>query len=185
MRPLLAAALLVGMCVADEKPTAPPMQPSTVSLEKAVRVACLADAKPQKIGVLTYYPNEVGGFTFKDGKRIAFYAIPYLPVTSKREHTVNRQVGKKAVPVVVATVFHATIGPSKMAFGSYAVYRSEVMADGAGGFLRQYIPIAMWSRDTPDGKFRFSIMAEDGETRLKLKSIVPVLEHATRRPQQQ
>ena len=33
-------------------------------------------------------------------------------------------------------------------------------------------------RDTPDGKFRLSILAEDNETRPELKSIVPVLEHA-------
>jgi hypothetical protein len=38
-------------------------------------------------------------------------------------------------------------------------------------------PIAKWTRDTTEGKFRLSILAEDSETRLKLKSIVPVLEH--------
>jgi hypothetical protein len=43
---------------------------------------------------------------------------------------------------------------------------------------RDGFPIATSSRDTADGRFRLSIMADDRETRLKLKSITPVLEHA-------
>jgi len=181
MRSTLALMLVVGLSVpiaeADEKPTPPPKL-STVTPENDWRLAKQTGAQLQKIGVLTYYPTVGGGLTFVENGKVAFYALPYLPVTSEHVRTVNRQVGKKEVPVVVAILFHATIGPSKMACGSYAIYRSELMADGDGGYLRQYIPVAMWSRDTPDGKFRLSTMVDDSETRLKLKSIVPVLEHA-------
>jgi hypothetical protein len=53
---------------------------------------------------------------------------------------------------------------------------------GFGTLHRTDIPIAKWTRDTPDGQFRLSIKEEDHETRLKLKSIVPVLEHASKTP---
>jgi len=181
MRMTLSLILVVGLAVAiaeaDDKPASRP-RPSNFIPEKDSRVAKRPGAQTQKIGVLTYYPAVGGGLTFVENGKVAFYALPYLPVTSEHVRTVNRQVGKKEVPVVVAILFHATIGPSKMACGSYAIYRSELMADGDGGYLRQYIPVAMWSRDTPDGKFRLSTMVDDSETRLKLKSIVPVLEHA-------
>jgi hypothetical protein len=49
---------------------------------------------------------------------------------------------------------------------------------GASTLLRVDTPLAKWTRDTPNGQFRLSIMSDDHETRLKLKSIVPVLEHA-------
>jgi len=53
------------------------------------------------------------------------------------------------------------------------------MADnGKNGFYREDIRLAYWSRDTSDGKFQLWILPEDNETRLKLKSIRLVLEHA-------
>jgi hypothetical protein len=184
MRKTLALIFIVGLSVAiakaDEKPT--PL-PSQVTLDKDVRLACLTDAKPQKIGVLTYYPNQGGGYTFKEGNRIAFYALPYLPVTHKREQTVNAQMGNKVIPVVVAITFVTTIGLQKMSFGGQTVYRchmeAHIPADRRPAtLLRVDMPIAEWTRESADGKFRLSIMVEDNETRLKLKSIVPVLEHA-------
>jgi hypothetical protein len=184
MRRTLSLMLLLGLWVsivkADDKPASRP-RPSNLIPEKDSRVAKRPGAQTQKIGVLAYYPTVGGGLTFSENGKVAFYALPYLPVTSKHERTVNRQVGKKEVPVVVAILFHATIGPSKLPLGSYAIYRSELMADGEGGFLRQYIPIAMWSRDTAGGQFRLSLMVDDPETRLKLKSIIPVLESAEHR----
>jgi hypothetical protein len=43
---------------------------------------------------------------------------------------------------------------------------------------REDSPIAQWTRDTPAGEFLLSLMDVDSQTRVKVKSIVPVLEHA-------
>jgi hypothetical protein len=90
---------------------------------------------------------------------IVFYALPYLPSTREVENTV--------LP---------TIGTSKVPFGGQTIYRSQM--NGFGIERRADIPIAKWTRDTPDGQFRFTMRDEDRLTRLKLKSIRPVLEHA-------
>jgi hypothetical protein len=83
MRPLFAVVLLVGMCVADDKPAAPPSQclPSGIRPENDSRLAKRGNAPPLKIGVLSYYPNRAGGFTFREGADTAFYALPYPPKT--------------------------------------------------------------------------------------------------------
>lgn len=70
------------------------------------------------------------------------------------------------------------IGASKVPFGGQTVYSTEMWSNGNDGSYREDIRLASWSRDTTAGKFQLSILAEDRETRLKLKSIVPVLEHA-------
>jgi hypothetical protein len=130
--------------------------------EKDARLAKRGNAHVQKIGVLSYHPNKGGGYTFVDEESIVFYALPYEPST--------RQVETLVLPV---------IGPLKMPFGGQTVYRSQLIQNGViVEPHRMDTPIAKWTRDTPDGKFRLSILAEDSETRLKLKSIVPVLERA-------
>jgi hypothetical protein len=155
---ILALIVVVGLSVSiahalDETPP-----------EKDYQLAKLKGAQPQKIGVLTYYPNRGGGYTFMGGETIVFCALPYEPTT--------RQLENLDVP---------TIGTSKVPFGGQTVYRSEIIQlrifDEA---RRMDTPLAKWTRDTPNGKFRLLIMAEDSETRVKLKSIVPVLEHAGR-----
>jgi hypothetical protein len=178
MRPLHAAVVLVGLCVADDKPTAPMM----VRPENDSRLAKLWDAHLQKIGILTYFLNEGGGYTFIEAEHIEFYSLPNVPTTSSIKDqvivlvNVNGKVTRRHVPQL-RTI--KTVGTSKMPFGGQTVYRLVVKeADDSSVFRREDIPIAKWTRDTPDGKFRLSILAEDNETRLKLKSIVPVLERA-------
>jgi hypothetical protein len=64
-----------------------------------------------------------------------------------------------------------------MPLGGRTIYRGE-MNTYFRVLLRQDIPIARRSRDTPDGQFRLPIREGDHETRLKLKSITRVLENA-------
>jgi hypothetical protein len=181
MRLIVAAVLSVGMCVADDKATPPFSEPSAVAPEQDVRLAKLAGAQPQKVGILTYYPNEGGGYTFKEGNRLAFYALPYLPtrhhflrtrlVTETRNGIINETLVAENVEAFI-------VGKSKIPFGSQTIYLGVMTAPGFSGLDGAVVPIAKWTRDTPGGKFRLSIIAEDNETRVKLKSIIPVLEHA-------
>jgi hypothetical protein len=163
VRPLLLLLVLVGACVGktDASDDQEPGVESTLAPEKDSRLAKLANARPQKIGVLTYYPNDGGGYTFTEEGTIVFCALPYVPTTRQAENMV--------LPM---------IGPTKMPLGEQTIYRSRMTGNGFGVLHRADFPIAKWSRDTPDGKFRLTIKAEDNETRLKLKSIIPVLERA-------
>jgi hypothetical protein len=172
MRPLLAAVALVGPCVADDKAA-----PTRDTPEIDWRLAKLAHAKPAKIGVLTYYPNTGGGYTFTEGQQIVFYSLPFLPATSLQLAVLVEQ---KDVPGLVwesRTI--ATIGKSQMPFGGQTFFRGEMKKTAPEGTsLREDTPIATWTRDSPTGRFRLSIMDVDSETRMKLKSIIPLLEHA-------
>jgi len=177
MRGMLAVLVVVGLSVgvadADD---------NTLTPENDVRLAKLSDAKPQKIGVLTYYPNKGGGYTFLEGEQIAFYALPHLPSTYQLVET--RLVMKnRAGPIIVdsETVTIFTTGKSEMPFGGQTLYRPgrRRLPDNC---RPEHIPVAIWSRGTPDGKFQLSIMDENRESRLKLKSIVPVLENASKHP---
>jgi hypothetical protein len=188
MRRTLAVVLLVGLSAtiakADDKPT-PPWPPSTLTPEKDWRLAKQAGGQPQKIGILTYYPNKGGGYTFVEGKHIAFYALPYMPTS--HEYLVDVPIsvrddnGITETRMVLKSGRFSTIGASPMRFGGQTVYQSGMFNAGHDILRRYDAPIAEWSRDAPDGKFRLTIMdildEEDRETRLKLKSIVPVLEH--------
>ncbi len=156
------AVLLVGMCVADDKP-AGPADFIKIKPENDWRLAQLTDAKPQKIGLLTYYPIKDGGYTFMEGKNILFYALPYAPTT----------------------YYTHTIGSVKVARGGQSIYRGTMRELTSGIYCREDSLLAKWTRDTPNGTFQFSIMAVDSNgmdvdsnTRVKLKSIVPVLERA-------
>ena len=80
-----------------------------------------------------------------------------------------RQVENMVLPI---------IGTSQVPFGGQTVYRSQIIRNGSDEWHRIDTPIAKWTRDTPAGKFHLSILTEANETRLKLKSIVPVLERA-------
>jgi hypothetical protein len=159
-------------------------------LEKDTRLAKLTDAAPQQIGILTYYPNQGGGYTFIQGKDIVCYALPYTPSTYKCEVRVWQRViqlprginplgaGVAAMANVTQSINVPTIGPSKVPFGGQTIYQTEMADNGKNGFYREDIRVAYWSRDTSDGKVQLWLLADDSETRVKLKSIVPVLEHA-------
>jgi len=191
MERILALTVMLGLSVgiadADDKPTGPPSKLTTVSPENDWRLAKQPGAQPQKIGLFTYYPNNGGGFTFLEGKRVEVYSLPYLPTLYQAdcvewvtETTIDGKRTRRALPTR-NNLF--TIGTSKMHFGSQTVYRAQ-MKDTltAGVRQREDVPLGKWSRDTSDGKFRLSLEGEDNETRLKLKSIVPVLERAEHAP---
>jgi hypothetical protein len=154
---------------AAAKPTPLPGQ---VTIDNVLRLVKRTDAPPQKIGVLTYYRNQGGGYTFMERGHLAFYALPYKSCTSKAWKVVVKQdkLDKEFYSFLEETTV-STVGTSTMPFGGLAVYRSE-MFQGKDN----------WTRDTAKGQFRLSILAEDNETRLKLKSIIPVLEHAPTSP---
>jgi hypothetical protein len=188
MRPFLAAVLLVGMFVGDYK-LAYPVDFRKVKPENDSRLAKLTKTPSQKVGILTYYSNRGGGYTFIDGGSIAFYALPYLPTTYKHEAIFVSVMWWKRNVLESRTL--RTIGTSNMPFSGQTIYRSEMKEVEDPGahfparsrlrprtFVREDIPIATWSRDAPNGQFRLSIMCDDHETQLKLKSIVPVLERA-------
>jgi hypothetical protein len=150
------------------------------ALAEDARLAKLTDAPLQKIGILTYYPNQGGGYTFLQGKDIVFYALPYTPSTYKCEIEVTglrplKDGGAEMVAVPVS-INVPTIGSSKIPFGGQTVYRTEMFGSGESGFRREDIRLAYSSRDTSDGKLHVWILPEENETRLKLKSVVPVLE---------
>jgi hypothetical protein len=182
MKALLAAVLLVGISVgiadADDKPP----QPIKVMPDNDARLTKVADAPLQKLGVLTYYPNNGGGYTFLERKHITFYSLPLFAETYHFKHTcfVTEAVNERVVVqrAVVETINVLTIGESKMPFGGQTVYRTVLTEKAPHEFRREDISIATWTRDTPNSRFRLSITSDDHETRLKLKSIVPVLEHA-------
>ncbi|HEV3304255.1 MAG TPA: hypothetical protein VG055_31690 [Planctomycetaceae bacterium] len=201
MKAILAAVFLVGTCVGTAetaklqsgeiaKRDARKVKAAQAELEKDTRLAKLTDAPPQKIGILTYYPNKGGGYTFVQGKDIVFYALPYTPSTYKCEVRVWQRViqlprginplgaGVAAMANVAQSINVPTIGPSKVPFGGQTICRTEMADNGKNGFYREDIRLAYWSRDTSDGKFQLWILPEDNETRLKLKSIRLVLEHA-------
>jgi hypothetical protein len=157
MRPLLAALVLVGKCVADDSPTGAP--------EDDWRIAKFTVGQPQKLGILTYYPNLGGGYTFLEHEEIVFYSLPFAPAKYQAENAAHES---KTL---------GTIGTSKLPFGGQTIYRGEMQRIGPRLHRRDDTPIAKWSRDTPDGQFRLSITDVDRKTRLKLKCIVPVLEH--------
>jgi hypothetical protein len=176
---MLSLGLSVGIAKAsDYKPAAPPLKPSGVETEKDVRIAKLTDTQPRKIGVLTYYPNKGGGYTFLEGKEIAFYALPFMPATCQFDRIVRVLGSPKGEVVprnIVERINVSIIGTSKMPVGGQTLYRGE-MHTYFNVFVRHDIPIATWFRDAPDAKIRLSITSDNHETRLKLKSIVPVLE---------
>jgi hypothetical protein len=164
---MLVVGLSVLIAQADDKPIPPPKR-NMVPLEEDWRLAKKPGAQPRKIGVLSCYPNNGGGYTFREWKCIAFYSLPYLPTTYK--------------PLSNGTP-KSICGTREMPFGGQTVYRSHMEVHirpdrGPAPLFRVDMPIAEWSRDTLDGRFRLSIACDDYETRLKLKSIVPVLEHA-------
>jgi hypothetical protein len=185
MRPILAAVVLIGLLVgfayAKDKSAPPVTDFSMVGPEYDARLAKLEDAQPRRSGILTYYPNNGGGYTFKEDGEMAFYAMPFLPTTchfARTTFVVAKVNGRQTARPIVETVQAFTIGKSKVPFGGQILYRGRTIEVEAG-LRRIDTPLAKWSRDTPDGQFRLSIMAEDSETRLKLKSIVPVLEKAS------
>jgi len=189
MKAFLAAVLLVGLSVSiaearDENPPIPPSQclPSGIRPENDSRLAKRGSEPPQKIGVLSYSPNRGGGFTFREGADIAFYALPYPPQTRDFDAMVlvgGNVKGAKVVFHVAQRVKIFAVGTEKLFPGAYFIYRCRPVETAQNGiFCREDTPIAQWDRDTPTGKFQLSIMDVDSQTRVKLKSIVPVLEQA-------
>jgi hypothetical protein len=173
MRPIVAAVVLVGMCAGDDSPPGAP--------ENDWRIAKVTVGQPQKIGILTYYPNLGGGYTFLEHGNIVFYALPLLPTTYHIDRSVLVTETRKGIVMqrhIVEAVSVDSIGKETVPFGGQTIYRYEMKEISSRVHCRLDIPIAKWTRDASDGKFRLSIMEGDRETRLKLKSIVFVLEHA-------
>jgi hypothetical protein len=177
---IVVACVSVSIGNAGEQRTPPP-KPNTDAPENDWRLAIKPRAQPQKIGILTYFPNKGGGYTFIEGKEIAFYALPFYPSTYKADYVRDARIkidGEEVVVVFFESKRLGLIGTSKMPFGTQTLYRTELKEIDPGVHRRVDTPIAKWSREPAAGKFRLSITAEGGETRLKLKSIIPVLEHA-------
>ncbi len=188
MRTKLATLLLLGLGIgiayADERPTPLLSKLTALKSETHWRLAKLADAQPQKIGILTYYPNEGGGYTFLERGGIAFYALPCWPTTYQFTRTAVVFDIRNGIVVPRTIVDHVnvfTVGKFAMPFGGQTIYRIGTTERPPGDRRREDVPIAEWSRDASDGKLRLSILAEERETRLKLKSIVPVLENDSKR----
>jgi hypothetical protein len=180
----LAFLVLVGLSLpiaaADDK-TAPLPSKLSTPAEDDWRLAKKTGTQPQKIGVLSYYRNQGGGYTFLEHEQIVFYGLPYLATPRQFETTVlvielvNGKVTRRHIPER-RIVF--TIGTSKMPLGGLTIYRGEMLTFFGNVVVRQDMPLATWTRDMPNGQFRLSIERGDHETRLKLKSAIPVLEHA-------
>jgi hypothetical protein len=170
MRKILALIVVLGLSVgiADASD-----YPPTVAPKNDVRLFNLTREEPKRIGILTYYPNVGGGYTFLEHEDIVFYSLPYMPTT----YTVE----------CVTTVRHTTtvlgtIGTNMMPRGGQTLYRSEMKEIVPGVHRREDTPIAKWTRNTPTGRFRLLVMDVDSQTRVKLKSIVSVLDRAEHAP---
>jgi hypothetical protein len=83
MKRLLAAVVLVGRCVADDAPTVAP--------EDDWRITKFTVGQPQKVGILTYYPNLGGGYTFLEHDTIVFYALPFVPANMRKTRSMSLQ----------------------------------------------------------------------------------------------
>jgi hypothetical protein len=197
--------LVVGLSVPiakaqDEKPT-PPWTPSALTPENDWRLAKRSGAQPQKIGLLSYYQNNGGGYTFIEGKDIVFYAVPYwssnsfpLTVGAYRKELITLVVNERLEGMVASGQIKwrvlSIIGRSRMPLGCQTLYRGDMRkTTSPDALLREDTPLAQWSSDaefpfdkwsgdTPTGKVGLLLMTDDHETRLKLKSIIPVLERA-------
>jgi hypothetical protein len=128
MRPLLAAAVLVGLAVGIADAADDPI---TVTLKNDERLVNRTGEKPKRIGILTYYPNMGGGYTFLEHEQIVFYSLPYVSTTYKAAEymeavAVRDNNGKEALHFHYITVVLGTIGPSTMPYGGQTVYRSEM-----------------------------------------------------------
>ena len=176
---LLLLGLSVAIAQAHEKPT-PQSKLSTATPQHDWRLAKANGVQPHKIGVLTYYPNNGGGYTFRQGERLEFYSLPYRPTTStiKQARIVDEVVNGKMTHRIIEATTIVIVGTSKMPFGGQTFYRSYMTERDPGILVREDTPIATLSRNALDGNFRLSIQDDDSETQLKLKSIRPVLEHA-------
>lgn len=161
MQMILAVLVVVWLSVPVAKASDDNSSGPDTPVEKDARLAKVRDAKTSKVGILTYYPNKAGGLTFLEEDKILFFTLPYEPTTRQVENMVLPAIG--TVPLAGQTV-----------------YRSQVFQNGFGSPHRADTAIAKWTRAKPGGKFNLAIMAEDSETRMKVKSIVPVLEHAER-----
>jgi hypothetical protein len=183
MRPFLAAVALVGMSLAiaeaADKPASRP-KPSTLSPKNDSRLAKRPDAREHKIGLLSYYPNIGGGFTFLEKGDVAFYAMPFDMDVCERdrvERVHEKRNGVEAVSLKVERLQIGFIGTSKLRPGELMICRGQLIDLGTGLDVRKEEPIACWSGNYPKDS-RLMMLTDDRETRLKLKSIVPVLERA-------
>jgi len=182
VKAFLAAVVLVGLSVRIAKPDDTATF-HTVAPDKDWRLEKRPGAQPQKIGVLRYYPNKGGGYTFMEGGNIVFYSLPLLPTTDKVVRTtIVTETTKDGTEYtfLVETINVGTVGTSKVPYGGQTLYGGRMMEVEAGVRRRTDIPLATWSRDTPNGRFGLSVMDVDPQTRVKLKSIVPMLEHASK-----
>jgi hypothetical protein len=136
-----------GLFVGDDKP-AGRIDFSRVDPKNDVRLTKLKDAQPTRVGVLSYYANKGGGYTFMEGEDMLFYSLPYLPSRDKCPVTLTVN-GEKMQTRVKITLDLFTIGTTQMPGGGQTVYRSEMKEIVAGVLRREDIPIADWSRDVP------------------------------------
>jgi hypothetical protein len=89
---VVVVGLSVGIAEAlGEKPVPSPPNTIMVPPESDVRLAKVKGATQEKVGLLAYYPNEGGGYTFVKGKTILFMRSPtsrpytHLHTSSPRE----------------------------------------------------------------------------------------------------
>jgi hypothetical protein len=140
---ILVAGLSVPLAEAGDKT---PLAPSHEPPERDLRLAKLTGAQPQKIGLLTYYPNQGGGYTFLERERVVFYALPSIPATCQFDRIVRilgtpkGQVDRINV-LIVEPINVSIIGTSKMPVGGQTLYRGE-MHTYFNVFVRDDIPIA-------------------------------------------
>jgi hypothetical protein len=181
MRPILAGVVLVAFSVGivdawdDDAPAPPSVTPDTDK-----RLARWSDSPFQKIGLFTYFRNNGGGYTFLQDDRLEFYSLPNVPEpqTVKYAEVVLVSVNGKVVRQFVShSQTLGTIGTVRHPFGGQTFFRTQMKQVGKASY-RDDKAIATWSRESAHDKFRFSITSDGHETRLKLKSIISVLERA-------
>jgi hypothetical protein len=128
----------------DKTPLASSHEPP----ERDMRLAKLTGAQPQRIGLLTYYPNQGGGYTFLEREHIVFYALPSMPATCQLDRIVQilgtpkGQVERINV-LIVEPINVSIIGTSKMPVGGQTLYRGELHTY-FNTFIRDDIAIAKW-----------------------------------------
>ena len=179
MRRTLAFILVVGLSVGIAAAYDRSPRPSAVRPEEDARLAKVANAcHLRRLACSRTIETREAATRSSRGGISCSTLFPLCPRRANVQGIVQilgNNKGQVEARNIVGQIDVPMIGLLPMPVCSQTIYRGE-MHTYFNLRLRHDLAIGEWVRDTPDSKARLSITSDDHETRLKLKSIVPVLE---------